>query len=482
MDLNLYIIALGFTSLLALILLFLLVIKTRTVTILKDKADKLFHTIKELDNQTKLIIKSDMELKLSQDEVEDKLQKLAFLRNLILSSIRILDKEALFSQINERITNGLGFKKGLILDFSTLEKKLNIDFTDQEAQLIIDFISRNKKSFLATPFISNDSQITKDLALSLKSSAIFLGALRARADIYAVFVVSDPLAHAQIRREEKSVFSIICMYLGQCLDNIKLFEELYLAKEELEKKVKERTHELVKSLRKVEMISKMKSDFISSVSHELRTPLTSIKGFAKLLVEEEFGGLPEQAKKSLDKIDTNVNKLVDMVNLLLDISRIESGKTEVKIAPQDIVQVIKEVLDLLSPQIQAKKLELSQEAPESLIVLMDKNLIERALTNLINNAVKFTPEGGKIIVKCAPQDSTAQISISDTGVGIDEDETEKIFQEFYRSRTAGTVTGSGLGLALVKRIIDTHKEKIWLESKPAKGTTFYFTLKVAKNA
>ncbi|UCG34654.1 MAG: HAMP domain-containing histidine kinase [Candidatus Omnitrophota bacterium] len=481
MDLNLSIIALILTFLLALVLLFLLIVKTRNASVLKNKVGKLSRTITELDNQTKLIIKSDMELKLSQDEVEDKLQKLAFLRNLILSSIRILDKDALFSQINERIINALGFKKALVLDFVTLEKKLNIDFTNQEAQLVIDFISRNKKAFLATPFISCDSQICKDLALNLKTSAIFLGALRAQADIHAVFIVSDPLPHAEIRREEKSVFSIICMYLGQCLDNIKLFEELYLAKEELEKKVKERTHELVKSLRKVEMVSKMKTDFISSVSHELRTPLTSIKGFARLLVGEEFGGLPEQAKKSLDKIDTNVNKLVDMVNLLLDISRIESGKTEVKIAPQDIIQAIKEVADLLSPQIHAKKLQFFQETPKSLTVLMDKNLIERVLTNLINNAIKFTPEGGKITVKCAVEDSSANISISDTGVGIAKDETEKIFQEFYRSKTAGTVTGSGLGLALVKRIIDTHKERIWLESEPEKGTTFYFTLKLAKN-
>ena len=211
MDLSLIIIIL--TLLLALGLLFLLIIKTKQINRLRTKADKLSRAITELDNQTKLIMQGDMELKLSQDEIEDKLRKLASLRNLILSSIRILDKDTLFSQINEHIINELGFKKGLILDFEDLKAKLNIGFQDQELQLITDFVSRNKKTLLTSLFLSGDSQICKELASGLKTSGFFLGALRARENIHAVFIVSSPLPHTEIRREEKSVFSIICMFM-----------------------------------------------------------------------------------------------------------------------------------------------------------------------------------------------------------------------------------------------------------------------------
>ena len=280
---------------------------------------------------------------------------------------------------------------------------------------------------------------------------------------------------------EREIFSILCMYLGQCLDNIKLFEELYISKDELEKKIRERTNELVKTLKDMEGMNKAKSDFISSVSHELRTPLTSVKGFSALLVAEKFGALPPEAKLRLEKIDQNVNKLVEMVNILLDISRIESGKTEVKIAPADIARLIKETSDFLSPQIQAKHIELVTETPATLNVLMDKSLIERVLINLINNALKFTPENGKIIISCKNDKNKAVVCITDTGCGIPKEDMHKLFSEFFRTQITKNIPGTGLGLSLVKRIIETHKEKIWVESQIDAGTSFYFTLKLEGN-
>jgi signal transduction histidine kinase len=285
-----------------------------------------------------------------------------------------------------------------------------------------------------------------------------------------------------VRRAEKEIFSIICMYLGQCLDNIQLFEEIYNAKDELEKKVKERTNELVKSLREIEAISRAKSDFISNVSHELRTPLTSVKGFSSLLVAEKFGKLPEEAKKRLETIDENVDKLVNMVNTLLDIARIESGKTEVKIAPADIAKSIRDSGEFLSPQMQTKAIKLVLDIPDTLLVYMDKNLIDQVFINLIGNAVKFTPNEGQITISAKVNGNQAIIAVSDTGYGIEKENLEKIFQEFFRVDNTINVQakGTGLGLSLVKRIIEIHKEKIWAESETGKGSTFYFTLKLAK--
>ena len=453
--------------------------KRHTISILKDSMRELEESINALDEQAKLIIQSDMELKLYQEEVEDKLNKLTFLKGLVYSSSLTLDQGELFKQINEKVINDLGFSRGVIVDFETLDTKVNIGFEKGSIDIITDFMAHKKNNLMAHPLLTTTSQLCKKLASDLKTPNILVGSLRARDHIHAAFILSNPLLSTPIRKEEITVFSIICMYLGQCLNNIKLFEDLYHTKEDLEKKVRERTDELVKSLRKTEVISKQKSDFISSVSHELRTPLTSVKGFSSLLADEKFGQLPEQAKKKLQTIDENVDKLVGIVNVLLDISRIESGKTEVKIAPADIVRLIKDVSEFLSPQMKEKEINCILDLPKKLIVFMDKNLIERVLLNLIGNSIKFTQPHGSITIKCHQNEKQLTVSIADTGIGIEKEDLEKVFQEFYRSKTTHTAPGSGLGLSLVKRIIDTHKERIWVESEKNKGTIIYFTLKAA---
>ena len=175
---------------------------------------------------------------------------------------------------------------------------------------------------------------------------------------------------------------------------------------------------------------------------------------------------------------------MDIVNMLLDISRIESGKTETHIIPHEIVKIITEVTDFLTPQTEAKGIKFAFGLPKELKVYMDKSLIERVFINLINNAIKFTGPGGEIKISCKEDVNQVIISVADTGCGIKKDHLEKVFQEFFTvaSPVNQGAKGSGLGLSLVKKIIDTHKGKIWIESEVGKGTTFYFTLKIVKNA
>ncbi|MFH1504886.1 MAG: HAMP domain-containing sensor histidine kinase [Candidatus Omnitrophota bacterium] len=454
--------------------------KLQSISILKKRLDNLNQTIDELDEQAKLIIQSDMELKLSQQETEDKLNKLTLIRNLITSSIYTLSEENIFLLVNEKMINDLGFKKGLILNFNDLEIKVNIDFNPNELEIIKNMLRYKKERLQEILLLKPDSESCQQLLPGLNVNEILISPLKVREHIYAIFIVSGSLLHAEIQKPEEETFLITCMYLSQCFNNIELFEDLYHIKDNLEKKIKERTNELVKSLREIEAISKAKSDFISSVSHELRTPLTSVKGFSSLLVDEKFGKLPQDAKSRLAKIDENVDKLMDTVNTLLDISRIESGKMDIKIAPFELMKLIKDVADFLKPQIETKSLLLNFDIPKALNVYMDKNLIERALINLINNAIKFTSEKGKIEIACRQKDNNVIVSIADTGCGIKKEDLGKIFQEFYRTETAEKIKGSGLGLSLVKKIIDTHKGNIWVESEEQKGTTFYFTLKIAQ--
>lgn len=440
-------------------------------------------SVKNLDHQAKLIIKNDIELKLYQDAVNDKLKKLSFLKNFISASLNILDRERLFSQINRKVIQSMKFEKACIVAFQDLNTIVNLGFTSQQLTSLKRFIEKNKNIFSSTPLISSNSEIAQELKKEFSAQEFLISPIVSGAQIYAIFCLYKCILPEGMGEAEGEVFSIICMYLGQCLDNIKLFEALYRAGEELESKIKEKTFELTKTLKEIENISRMKSEFISSVSHELRTPLTSIKGFSSLLVGEKFGQLPQPAKERLKKIDENVNKLVDMVNTLLDISHIEAKKMEVKIAPSDICKLIRDVVDFLMPQAESKSISLIAHTPPTLMVFMDKNLIERVIINLVNNAIKFTPPQGKVEVRCEREGSKVKVLVADTGYGIPRLDLENIFREFYRvdEPKHREIKGSGLGLSLVKRIIETHKEKIWVESEVNKGTTFYFTLRVAEN-
>ena len=461
-------------------LIFYIIGKLQNVYNLKKDLSRANRTIQNLDQQAKLIIKSDMELKLSQQEIESELTKLTLIKNLLFSSIYTLDKEKIFSSITKEVINALGFKKGLVIDFHEGKEKVNVGFDAPDTELFKGVFRRKKELLKDVQILRSSSEIYKALLPAAGMKNILIAPIKAREFVYAVFVVSDLNLHAEVKKSEEEAFLIVCMYLSQCLDNIRLFEDLYHTKDNLERKIKERTNELVKSLRAIEVISKTKSDFISSVSHELRTPLTSVKGFSSLLVGEKFGKLPEEARQRLLKIDENVNRLMVIVNTLLDISRIESGKMEVNIAPFAITKLIREVADFLSPQMQAKNIELAFDLSGNLNAYLDKTLIERVLINLINNAIKFTPSGGKITLRCIQEDKQAVVSVSDTGCGMKEEDLGKVFQEFFRASnpTITKIEGSGLGLSLVKRIIDTHKEKIWVESNLGQGTTFSFTLRI----
>jgi signal transduction histidine kinase len=453
----------------------------QTNNALKNNITGLEKTVTEIDNQAKIIIKGDMELKLYQEEIEDKLDKLTFLKSIILSSVTLMDKEDLFVQINEKIINDLGFKKGAVLNFATLDIRVSPGCNQTELAALKEFLLHKKLSLTTNFLLSYDNDVCSKLAYALGYNDFLIAPIKGREEIHAVFFVANMMMPVAIRMAEREIFTIVCMYLGQCLDNIMLFEKNYLNQIELEKKITERTNELAKTLKEMESMNRAKSDFISSVSHELRTPLTSVKGFSSLLVAEKFGVLPPEAKLRLEKIDQNVNKLVDMVNVLLDISRIESGKTEVKIAPADIAKLIKETGDFLSPQMQAKHIEFVADVPTELLALMDKSLIERVLINLINNALKFTPENGKIIVSCKEEKEKVIVAVRDTGCGIPKEDMQKLFSEFFRTQLTQNIPGTGLGLSLVKRIIETHKEKIWVDSEVGKGTTFYFSLKQDSN-
>jgi two-component system phosphate regulon sensor histidine kinase PhoR len=285
-----------------------------------------------------------------------------------------------------------------------------------------------------------------------------------------------------VTKGDQEFISILANQIGQTLDNARLFEKTWRSQQELEIKVEERTRQLTQALEEVKKVSKRKSDFISSVSHEIRTPLTSIKGYAAIILANKLGALPDEIRSRLEKINRHSDELVHMVNDLLDISRIESGKVEIKKEALSLRAITDKVGDLFSEQFKTKNIEFSSNLPDDCQeILADRNQIERVFINLVGNALKFTPQNGKIGIQAKHTNKIIQIDVKDTGFGIPEDAQESIFEEFFRvdNTINQEVKGTGLGLTLVKHIIEAHQGKIWVKSKVGEGSTFSFTLNAA---
>jgi signal transduction histidine kinase len=224
----------------------------------------------------------------------------------------------------------------------------------------------------------------------------------------------------------------------------------------------------------------MKSDFVSHVSHELRTPLTAIKGAVDLILRELAGPLTEKQIHYLTRVRSNTQHLAGLINDLLDLSRIESGRIEVKSTRVFLSAVVHDVVEALRPVAAEKVIALEATICEpSILVWADRDKINQVLTNLIGNAIKFTPVQGRITVSASRNGAeSVQVSVSDTGPGVASDEKEKIFAKFYRVAEVNgeNSKGTGLGLAISKALVELHGGKIWVESADGCGSTFSFTL------
>ncbi|MGA2070390.1 MAG: ATP-binding protein [Sedimentisphaerales bacterium] len=228
-------------------------------------------------------------------------------------------------------------------------------------------------------------------------------------------------------------------------------------------------------------IDRMKSDFISSVSHELRTPLTSIKAYAETMLDDP--NMPQSTRQEfLQIIDEESDRLTNLINGILDISKIESGTIEIIRKPINIASVAKRAAESLEYVAGKKKVRLQTDIAGHLPELLgDENKIYSMLTNLINNAIKFTPENGTASVSAHFVNNELVVKVSDTGMGIPKDDLNKIFGRFYRVHRPGKqIQGTGLGLAIVKEIVMRHDGRINVESEIDKGSTFTVYLPVAQ--
>jgi len=232
--------------------------------------------------------------------------------------------------------------------------------------------------------------------------------------------------------------------------------------------------------RRLKELDKMKSDFVSNVSHELRTPLTSIKGSIDNMLDGLTGSLNEKQIRYLARIKSNTDRLSRLINDLLDLSRIEAGRVEVRPTTLSLGALTEEVAEHLKSLAAEKLIRIEVPSPDPKVTAWaDRDKVTQVLMNLIGNAVKFTPRDGKITVAFEKNGNDyVQISVADTGPGILPEERNRIFSKFYQVANVDKQKpkGSGLGLAISKALVEMHGGKIWIESEVGRGSTFYFTL------
>lgn len=312
------------------------------------------------------------------------------------------------------------------------------------------------------------------------------------AEVFAVVIIGASLIEIFIANDNLqriysiSVFFVLTFFAIYLVKNV-MYE--VRRKEELESL----SNQLAIANSKLHQLDKAKSEFISIASHQLRTPLTSIKGFGSLLLEGTYGPVPDVQKNALEKIYISNERLIQLVEDLLNISRMEAGRMEFDFQEAQVEDLIKETVDTLELSAKQKGLYLHWEKPSIVMpkVTIDITKIKEVISNMIDNAIKYTQKGG-VTVRVEKgsffdhddrqQKNVIRISVSDTGVGMDKEELESIFNKFERGKDVSHfhTDGTGLGMYVGKKMVEAHHGKIWAESAgKKKGSKFTLELPVA---
>jgi signal transduction histidine kinase len=288
---------------------------------------------------------------------------------------------------------------------------------------------------------------------------------------------------AQLEESYTDLAQKAAEHAAMAIENAKLYAQVKQYAASLEAQVEARTRELQESNERLQELDRLKSEFVSDVSHELRTPLTSVKGYVDYLLEGIVGELSPPQRDFLTRVKNNTDRLVRLINDLLDLSRIEAGRVDFRPVKLAMAAVATEVIDALQPLAAEKGVDLSTDMSETDgFVRADRDKVYQVLLNLTHNAVKFTPPGGRVRVRVEGQPHGEVLTVvQDTGEGIPSEELARIFDKFHQVSESPTPTkGSGLGLAIAKKLIELHGGEIWVRSELGKGSAFGFTLPAAE--
>ena len=241
--------------------------------------------------------------------------------------------------------------------------------------------------------------------------------------------------------------------------------------------VNQMNDELQRVYRELATASQHKSDFLANMSHELRTPLNAIIGFSQVLREGLFGEVNEKQKEYLDDILSSGNHLLALINDVLDLSKVEAGQIKLDVAPFSLTEALESGVVMVRGRAMRSGVHVALEPTDVGVLVGDERRVRQVVFNLLSNAVKFTPAGGSVDVRATQLNGEVHVSVADTGPGIAAEDIDRIFEEFQQTDVGVEQgEGTGLGLALSKRLVELHGGRIWVDSEPGEGSTFVFTL------
>ncbi|MBN2333891.1 MAG: response regulator [Deltaproteobacteria bacterium] len=401
-------------------------------------------------------------------------------------SIRLLDEDGLL-----RIKRQRGLRPEFV---KTAERQPTMECHSGECFLTGRVIYVPDAENISKPVSTN--LITKQGIKSFVQAPIF-----SEQETIGVLTASSMKGKGYFSDKFIELFKTLAQQLGVAIENARLYDQLAVFNKELEVKVAERTIELEnKSMqleeanKELKEVDRLKSEFLANMSHELRTPMNSIIGYTQLLIDGVDGPVTEDQQSSLEKVERNAEHLLSLINDILDLSKIEAGKMVLNLQPIELGAVITDTLDTIAPLVEDKQLEFTTRVTDSLPAVMgDGEKLRQILINLLNNAIKFTDRNGQVSLKAevwrgpvpaglASDRSYLQLSIEDSGIGIKQEDMERLFGEFVQldasaSRKYG---GTGLGLSITKRLVEMHHGTIWVESEYGKGSIFSFLIPFAE--
>ncbi|MDD3626047.1 MAG: response regulator [bacterium] len=462
--------------------------------------DKLQNNIKRLEaaqttteSAYNQLIKTSEALEESNLKLTSRIEQLTALREINEAITPDKQKIEIFKLLLKKIVHTIDIERGAIFEYDKEKKKIRGAFILGDQNISAkDFtkitLDINENNLIALSIKDNEFYFITDLKndmrwnineLRSKSCGIF--PVSAGEEVFACLFVDNPYSNRIISNEDIQTLVTFSETAGLALHNLALYQQLKTQLEELEIK----NRELLK-------LDQLKSDFLANVSHELRTPLTSIKGYTEYILSKKLGPLTEQQEKGLLVSSRNIQRLMQLINDLLDFTKIDSGKEKIDVKPFVLDSLLSDLLHSFKNDIKDKRMNVEINSPDNLPpVLGDKIKLGQVIENLFKNAMKFTPEEGRISItahwnlasgKKIPDlpPNKVRIILEDTGIGIKKAELPKIFERFYQvdGSSRRKFGGTGLGLAIVKSILDAHKSKVYVDSDEGKGTTFYFDLEL----
>ena len=460
--------------------------------------------LRSLENRHEELHRAYLEQQQSATELQRRVDQLTTIHEAGLAFISTLEQETLLKISMEAIIKKLPYDRAMISffdpmahvahsarivgvspEFEQYVRILRVPVTDPHSL-------EGRVLLRGQPILIGDLKdvwdqlhpINQDIAVTLKTKAFIAVPLKVKDKIIGSLSVDRTQSYA-LTQEDLEVMVTVGNQVAIALDNARAYQQIENWNLDLEHRVKERTTELEKANEKLQEMDRLKSQFLSHVSHDLRTPLTAIRGLATNLMDGMVGTLTENQATYLCRINSNAERLTRMICDLLDLSSIAAGKLKLNWSDVNLPKLAKELVDQISPLAQAKELSIDIKCPDNqFLIVADGDRLSQVILNLIDNAIKFTPRGGRILIDIRKIGSeSATMTFSDTGCGIPQDSISNLFEPFFQAHFQPEYRkkGLGIGLSIVKNLVDLHGGTIQVESEIGKGTIFRISLPLKRN-